>query len=486
MAAFTLTTLGCKVNQYEASAMAEALRRAGLAEHDPAAPCSPDLCVVHTCGITATAARKSRQAIRRLAAAHPEARIVVTGCYATLAASEIRRLPGVAAVVGHREDVAAALERLGRELHSAHPRQLRGPCARGNEGRMIADGNPQCALPSTLQSIHPATDVKDSHAGTDGLPTIGGFGRRQRAIVKVQDGCDAFCSYCIVPHLRSEVRSRSAHVVADEARALIAAGCREIVLCGIFLGAYGQPTCRRRRWQPGPDRLAGLVDHLAALPGLERLRLSSLEPGDVTDALLDVMGARPNVCPHLHLPLQSGSPRILARMNRQYTADEYAATVDRVRRRLDRPAFTTDVLVGFPGETDEDFQATLRMARHAGFAKIHAFPFSARQGTAAWNWRSEGPAGEVVKARCAALAELEQELARAYRAGFVGQTVRVLLEDDPDAPPGSATGLTERYVRVEVAPAGGPADLAPGRLVDVRVEACAPEGLRGQAAGPSR
>ena len=309
---------------------------------------------------------------------------------------------------------------------------------------------------------------------------LASFPDRQRAIVKVQDGCDAFCAYCIVPYTRSVVWSRSISQITAECRALVAAGHKEIVLSGVFLGAYGRRTALRRRWGRSEAPLIELVRAVAAIEGLWRLRLSSLEPADLTDDLLCLWRELPNLAPHFHLPLQSGSAEILRRMNRQYTPTEYRRTVERLRNALDRPALTTDIIAGFPGESDGDFAETIAVARLAGFSKIHAFPFSAIEGTAAWSRRSEAPPAEVVKARMARLGALEAEMAAAYRRQFVGDVMEGLVERAREgrSQPRTRQAMTDRYLTVRF---GAPreADLT-GQVVALRITAVTKTGLLGR------
>ena len=305
------------------------------------------------------------------------------------------------------------------------------------------------------------------------------FPNRQRAIVKVQDGCDAFCAYCIVPYTRPVVWSRDVGRITAECEALVAAGHREIVLSGVFLGAYGRQTALRRQWGQSEAPLTELIRAVAEIEGLWRLRLSSLEPADLTDDLLGLWRDLPNLAPHFHLPLQSGSSRVLQRMNRQYTAEEYCRTVEHLHGALDRPALTTDIIVGFPGESDGDFDQTISVARQAGFSKIHTFPFSAIEGTAAWSRRSEAPPAEEVKARMARLGALEADMAAAYRCQFVGDVLEGVVEgararrDRPQ----SRQAMTDRYLTVRF---GAPRenDLT-GQVVSLRIAAATKTGLRG-------
>ncbi|NLF29642.1 MAG: tRNA (N(6)-L-threonylcarbamoyladenosine(37)-C(2))-methylthiotransferase MtaB [Planctomycetes bacterium] len=466
-----MTTLGCKVNQYEAAAIRQTLRQAGWTDSDGTQPVA--MCVVHSCCVTSTAAQKSRQLIRRLAAAHPGAAIVVTGCYATAEPDTLRHIAGVTVIAGHRDNVTEQLVRLAGSLRRANPPA--GPANATGGDNSAANAGPVASSAPSIRAFS-SQNVKVFRAGTTAnLAPLQRFDDHHRAFVKVQDGCDGFCAYCIVPHLRDRLDSRPRQAILDEIRRLTAVGHREIVLCGVNLGAYGRPTVHRDRWDDDADRLAALVDEAAHAAGDARVRLSSLGPLDVTDELLAVMARHDNVCPYLHLSLQSGSTAVLARMNRRYTAAQYLEAVGRLRAALDRPSITTDVIVGFPGETDDDFAATLEVARQAGFARIHSFPFSPRKGTAAARWDADRPSRQVVRRRCGQLAALEAELARAHLASFVGQTVRVLLEGLREG--GGATGLTDRYCRLDLPDAP---DDALGCLVRAEITAVTDTGLLGR------
>jgi len=299
-------------------------------------------------------------------------------------------------------------------------------------------------------SIRPknATEIKQKNPieSPKKLPVLTAFRGQTRAFLKVQDGCDGACAYCIVPKTRPTLDSKPVEAVLDEAQGLVNAGHKEIVVTGIYLGAYGRDTVRRRKWQGQENpELAGLLERLAKIPGLERIRLSSLEPGDVAERLLAVFEGNRNLMPHLHLSLQSGSSAILKRMRRQYTADFFLSTVEMIKKRLDRPAITTDIIVGFPGETDEDFQQTVELAEEIGFAKMHVFPFSARRGTAAAKMQPTVN-NRVIKERAKSLRNLDVRLAGAFRGEFVGETSKILLENSGSY----ASGRSERYFIVRV------------------------------------
>jgi threonylcarbamoyladenosine tRNA methylthiotransferase MtaB len=300
----------------------------------------------------------------------------------------------------------------------------------------------------------------------------------QRAFLKVQDGCDAHCTYCIIPQLRPALWSKPVADAVSEAQRLVAAGHVELVLTGIFLGAYGQPTALRRRQTGGAaEPLGQLIQALCErVPGLGRLRLSSLEPGDLTDDLSDVLKRYPQVVPHFHLPLQSGSDRLLRRMNRQYCRADFLEMVDRVRQAFDRPAITTDIIVGFPGETDEEFERTTEVVDAVRFVHVHAFSYSPRPNTAAARRTGEHVRGPVVNQRIHHLRELTEANSLAFRTAFVGQAVEVLVErpsgEESDAQPlaGHQHGRCERHFAVHFQGAA----LMPGTLARLRIDRVTP------------
>lgn len=303
--------------------------------------------------------------------------------------------------------------------------------------------------------------------GTHALPLLEHRqSSHQRAFLKIQDGCDAHCTYCIIPQLRSGLWSKPVNDAVREARQLIGAGHQELVLTGIFLGAYGQATALRRRQPSQIAPVRQLIDALCTqVPGLRRLRLSSLEPGDLTPELIDALKQHPQIVPHFHLPLQSGSDFILKRMNRQYTRDDFLRMVDEVNEAFDRPALTTDIIVGFPGETDDEFARTLEVVDRGKFIHIHAFSFSPRPGTAAARWTKDFIRGPVVNERIAILNERARSFSLAFRKQFLGETVEVLVEqfDDPASP--IRHGRCERYF--DVAFEGL---LEPGEAAKVKIE----------------
>lgn len=392
-------TLGCKVNQYETQYVREGLARIGF--RDAAADEPAELCVVNTCTVTHEGDAKSRQTIRQLAARNPGTRIVVMGCYATRAPEEIAALPGVVEVVTDKRELPDLLGRFG-----------------------VVD-----------------------------IPTgISRFDVRKRAYVKVQDGCLLNCSFCIIPKVRPQLASRPAEHILDEIRRLIDNGYREVILTGIHLGHYGVDFSRGR---PKSDwlRLAQLVDRIARLDGDFRIRLSSIEATEVTRELVATMAEHAQkVCPHLHVSLQSGSEGVLRRMRRRWGAKRFVDRCRLVRETLDQPALTTDIIVGFPGETEADFQDTCLVAEEVGFSKIHIFPFSPRRTTPAAEM-SDQVAPQAKAERVERLAELERQLADRYYRSLIGRELQVMIESPVAERPGYVYGTSCRYAIVE-APAG--------------------------------
>lgn len=388
-----LVTLGCKVNQYETQFFKELLEANGYREALEGEPAS--LCLVNTCTVTHEADAQGRQLIRRLARQNPGAAVLVTGCLATRDPRGVAALAGVTQVIPDKARLAEELRPYGVE-HVPH-------------GITRFDGH-------------------------------------QRAFVKVQDGCLLNCTFCIIPTVRPIVRSRLPDEILDEVRVLVDQGYPEIVLTGIHLGHYGIDLSRgrpRAEWR----RLWHLMEQLANLPGDFRLRLSSLEAAEVRDDLVRVLAGHPRICPHLHLCLQSGSDRILRAMKRRYTASSFLERCRRLREALDEPAFTTDVIVGFPGETEEDFAETLRVVNKVGFCKVHVFPYSPRQGTVAATLPDRVAPPQIAERR-RRLEDLERELRTAHIRRLQGRRLDVLVEGSDPERPGYVRGTSCRAIAV--------------------------------------
>jgi len=419
MSGYCIVTLGCKVNQYESEALAARLEAGGWRVDDA----RPSLCLVNTCAVTGKAAMQSRQAIRRLKRQFPGARLVVTGCYAQTAPEEITAIEGLDLVVGHaaKGQIADLIE-----TPTLDPPQVR--CG---------------SLPADLPF----------DAVSDDLAT-----QRSRPFLKVQDGCDAFCAYCIVPHARGPSRSMPAASVLNRVEGLRNRGYNEIVLTGIHLGCYG------RDLTPATT-LAQLIRRTDRIPGVPRLRLSSVEPQEFDAHLVEAIAIAASICPHFHIPLQSGDDRLLARMGRPYTGAAFARLVQRLVAALPLAAVGTDVLVGFPGETEDAFQASYRLIERLPIAYLHVFPFSPRQGTPASRY-PDPIAPATVKRRCELLRRLGAAKQSAFRQRFVGQVLPAVIEGRPDGPSGRRKVLTGNYIPVWI-DAGD--DVRHGQLA-VRIE----------------
>jgi len=426
MKTFSINTLGCKVNQYESQQIRQLLEQLGLKHIEM--PNKPDLIIVNTCCVTHTASAKSRQYIRKAQKLNPNATIVVCGCLPSIQTAELNGLDENLCLIRHREELVSKLSQI-----------TTGEASFSNSQEFSLRQNTVIKTEYDDNFKH-----KNDLALYAELPSLTSFKGHTRAFLKIQDGCDGYCSYCIVPKTRPFVHSKPVDSALQEARDLVAAGHKEIVVTGVFLGAYGQQTVRRKSWPSNQnDNLANLLDELAQIPGLARLRLSSLEPSDVTPRLLDVFCKHHNIMSHLHLSLQSGSNAILKKMCRQYNSDDFREKVELIKTRLDRPAITTDIIVGFPTETEADYEQTVALAKEVGFAKMHVFTFSMRKGTAAANMQDTVDT-KIIKERSKILRELDRNLQSAYRQQFIGETAEVLLENSTNRPRGRA----ERYFYV--------------------------------------
>ncbi|CEP68233.1 Methylthiotransferase [Moorella glycerini] len=416
-----LVSLGCKVNQNELEAIKHLFQAAGY-EIVPF-PEKADVYVVHTCTVTHISDRKSRQLIRRAVRANPEAVVAVTGCYAQVAPGEVLAIPGVDVVVGTRER-----QRLVEMVEKAREKGTPVNAVRAHE-------------PGEAFEELPLVEVS-----------------RARAFLKIQEGCEEFCTYCIVPYARGPLRSRAPEAILAEVQRLVAAGYLEIVLTGVHTGAYGRDLA-------GGIDLAGLLKKLVRVPGLERLRISSIDPLDFTPALKAVLAGEEVICPHYHIPLQSGDDTILQKMGRRYTGRYYLELIASLRSKRPRAAFTSDVMVGFPGETEDQFQNTMAVVKEAALAAIHVFPYSPRRGTPAAAMPDQ-VAPDVKKDRERRLLQLGRRLARQYAREFLNETLTVLVERPLPGQPGVFEGHTGNYLTVAF-PATG--DLI-GRLVPVRLQ----------------
>lgn len=433
MAKIAFYTLGCKVNQADTASMENLFLRSGhqLVSFDGEA----DVYIINTCVVTNTGQRKSRQTIHRAIRKNPNALIVVTGCYPQTAAEEVKAIAGVDMIIGN-QDRAQIVQLVEERL--AH-RQT-----------------------DTLDAVHKltaSTAFEEMAAGdiTD----------KTRAFLKIQEGCNQFCTYCIIPYARGPLRSRSLESIRTETQRLISAGFKEIVLIGIHLGCYGKEN-------PDGPTLYDAVKTVLDVPGVQRLRLGSLESVEVEPRLLTLMQEDARFCRHLHLPLQSGCDKTLQAMHRPYTTAKFKTLLADIKNRVPDIAITTDVIVGFPGETEADFETTCKFAESCGFSKMHIFPFSARKGTPAEKFA--GAVTEAVKKeRADILGKIDETMHKAFLQAMVGQTAEVLFEQ----PAGEDyfEGLTGNYQRVFVKSGGR--NLS-GEILPVKITAFDGEKLLGE------
>ena len=392
------STLGCRLNQAESDSMAEQMAAAGVGS--PAPGESPDILIVNTCTVTREATKASRSALRRAARAHPGAKVVAIGCYAVSDPDEVARIDGVDVILGN-DDKERVAEILGTSEPTAPLLQIAPPPKRP--------------------------------AGRDS---------RVRANLKAQTGCDEWCTFCIIPKTRGPLLSLDADALVDEARRKVEGGARELVLTGVHLGKYG--------YDLGADEgfLIRLWRRLLEIEGLERLRLSSILSRHLTEGVVQFIASEPKMCRYLHVPLQSGSDAVLARMHRPYRVSDYIYSLKRVRESIDDVALATDIIVGFPGETEEDFSATMRVVRRLAYSKLHVFRYSARPGTPAAGMDDEVPA-EVKKERSKRLIGLGNEIRSAWLGDHLGRRLDVLVEDEREVEGvWVSSGQTGDHVRV--------------------------------------
>ncbi len=481
---YAVATLGCKVNQADSEAISEQMSTAGFVQRDFSD--AADVYIVNTCTVTHLGDRSSRQLISQARRRHPGALLVVTGCYAELNPTAVAALPGVDLVVGNtgKSSLVEAVKERWKAYSSRHSAEQIST----SENQYLQQRHVLPVLP--LDTHHIGSDqslLSDGESGQepqpDNPPTLSPFTSRQTSLLassndrltsrtrvqmKVQDGCNNRCTYCIVPYVRGESRSRSIASVVDHVQRKERAGYQEIVLTGIHLGDY----------HPDENKEQDLGHLIAALlqeTTIPRIRVSSLEPEDFRLEWLELW-QNPRMCRHFHLPMQSGSDTILRRMARRYNSARYHTLVTTARRLIPGVAISTDIITGFPGESESDFEQTFQLASELQFAKSHVFRFSPRQGTAAARMRGQIK-DEVKKARSEQLLALNDEHSRLFRQQFLGSTVQVLLEDRKH---GRWEGLTDNYLRVEIVelPESETRDWQ-NTLVNARLSHLAEDGIAG-------
>ncbi len=397
-------TLGCKVNKYDTEGMIDQFKQADyqVVDFDNQA----DIYIINTCTVTHQGASKSRKIIRRANRRNPEAIIAVTGCYPQVDADEILEIDGVDVVVGTK-----------------------------GKDKIVELIKQASKTDKPINFVQPLEDDESFEE----VP-VENFSDRTRASIKIQDGCEQFCAYCIIPYTRGVLRSRELTAVRAEVERLVAHGFKEFVLTGIHLGEYGNDKTDLN--------LAKLIKELIKISGVRRIRLSSIEGTEVSDELIDLIAESEKLCRHLHLPLQSGSDKILKAMNRPYNLKEFKAMVERIRAKVPEIAITTDVIVGFPGENEEDFQASYQAVKELGFSDGHIFKYSKRAGTPAADY-DEQVHSKIKKRRSKSLRELINRLHNNYQDRFIGKEMEVLVEKKDEAS-GIATGYTDNYLRVAI------------------------------------
>lgn len=415
---FKIVSLGCRTNQYESQAYHDQLIALGYTaaqDHEEA-----EICIVNTCTVTESADSSSRHAIRQLARDNQSSQLLVTGCFAERQPQAVKTIEGVTHVVPNRDK-----------------NQL-------------------------LATLFPSEDLPEF--------SIKHFDAHTRAFVKIQDGCNSFCTYCIIPYVRGRSRSRGVAEIIQEVESLVANGYKEIVLTGINIGDFDGGV------QDGeaPVRLAEIVRLVDRIPGVERLRISSIDPDEVDDDLADAVLNGAKTCPSMHIVLQSGSNVILKRMNRKYTRQIFFDTVDRLRAANPDFTFTTDVIVGFPGETDVDFMDTLETMKQVKFAKVHMFPYSDRPRTRSMLMPNKVPQ-EVIKARKQEVLRLAEQLSFDLRNQFIHRRMRVLTESRDEHHPHEIAGHTENFLPVRVQDAR----VESNQIIEVELTANTPSGLIG-------
>jgi len=431
----SIKTLGCRQNQYESDALEESLRRVGHTSVGPSE--EADLCIINTCTVTKEADADSRQMIRRAVRRNPSARVVVTGCYAQIAAKVVASIPGVDLVAGNAEKV-----RLIDLIHG-----------------LTTKGSPLIAV----------GDIQRKRTFEPLPPPVGAS--RSRAFLKVQDGCNYRCAFCIIPETRGPNRSQPKEAALRDLRALLGAGYPEVVLTGIHLGTYGRDL-------PNRSSIGGLVAEMLQEAAPARIRLSSLDPHEVKDDLISLFARFENLCRHLHMPLQSGDDRVLKLMRRAYKADDFRLLVERLAEAVPGIAIGTDVIVGFPGEGEVEFDNTRRLLERLPVAYLHVFTYSQRDGTVAASMPNQVPT-PVKAGRSFALRSLSERKWKEFRGEQVGQSLTAVVLDRRDARTGRLEAMTDNYVTVSF-----DADArALGQTVNLTIEAVSERQTLGRLRG---
>ena len=444
-----LHNLGCKVNAYEADAMLEELRRAGI-QIVPWESAAADIYIINTCSVTNIADRKSRQMIHKARGMNPAAVVIAAGCYVQARAAELQMDTAVDILVGNQEKgrLLPILEAYWTTHPDRLPASLRASGADADERRVYTDPEVRVSAASSADAAAGTSVIDQAQADRSNTACFvsdiaepqpyaklraGEIADQGRAFIKVQDGCNQFCAYCIIPYVRGRIRSRSIEDTVKEVTDFARRGYHEVVLTGIHLSSYGldfdQANYEYAMNHEIPStHLLALIRAVAAVPGIARVRLGSLEPRIITEAFVEELRAIPELCPHFHLSLQSGSDRILAAMNRHYDTAAYRHSVALLRAAWPEVAITTDVIVGFPGESEADFEDSCRFVEEIGFYELHVFKYSRRQGTAADRMPAQ-LTDRVKSERSERLMKLDAQQSEAFRRRFLGRNEDVIPEE---------------------------------------------------------
>ncbi len=414
-------TLGCKVNQYETEAMGEIFEKAGYSIVNTEE--KADVYVINTCTVTNLGDRKSRQFIRRAKRINPNAIVAVVGCYSQTAPDEVLSIEGVNIILG-TNDRNRILEHVEKAMNEEHIK---------------------------INGVNDIMKIKEFED-----LSIAEVKGKTRAYLKIQEGCNQYCTYCIIPYARGPIRSRKIEAIANEVKRLAQNGFKEIVLTGIHVASYGKDL--------GEISLIDVIDLIQSIEGIERIRLSSIEPTIMTEDFLAHLIKYNKVCPHFHLSLQSGCNETLKRMNRKYTTEEYSTIVDRIRKYIPRVSITTDIMVGFPGETEEEFEKTLEFVNTIQFSQVHVFKYSPRKGTPAVNFSNQ-VSSSIKNTRSEKLLKLAQDSMINYNKLFINEVKEVLFEAKLEKKSNKYEGHTDNYIRVL---ANSEDDLK-GKLLKVRL-----------------
>ena len=407
-------TLGCKVNQYETNAMAQKFLEKGYQIIEEITPenedIKPDICIINTCTVTNMSDRKSRQMLRRMKEKNPETIVVAVGCYAQVAKEELAKIPEIDLVLGNNEKVEVVKyveEYINNNINNVE-----------------------------LDDVMYSKEFSDFGDVT--------YTEKTRAVIKIQDGCDRFCSYCIIPYARGRVRSRKPESIISEITQIASKGIKEVVITGIHIASYGKDFAMSKDSKLANYRLIDLLEEINEIQGIQRIRLGSIEPLLITEEFVERLIKLEKICHHFHLSLQSGCDETLKRMNRRYTTEQFKEIVRLLRNAYEDVNLTTDIIVGFPGETDEEFNKTYQFLKEIKFYKMHIFKYSPRKGTKAAVMPNQ-ISGDIMEKRSRELIELSNENELEYNKNYIGKEMEVLFEEEKEK---IYKGHTQNYILV--------------------------------------